>query len=80
MTKAKTRVPGLGERIKDARNAAGLTQQKTADALNMTIGAYQKYEAGSVEPPLNSLISLAIVFGVTTDFLLGLAPEASSDE
>lgn len=80
MTKAKTRVPGLSERIKEARNAAGLTQQKTADALNMTIGAYQKYEAGSVEPPLHSLVSLAIIFDVTTDFLLGLTSEEFSGE
>ena len=80
MTKAKTRVPGLGERIKDARKAAGLTQQKTADALNMTIGAYQKYEAGSVEPPLHSLISLSIVFNVPTDWLLGLTDEVRVGE
>lgn len=73
MTRTKTRIPGLGERIKEARKAAGLTQQQTADALNMTIGAYQKYEAGSVEPPLHSLVSLAIIFDVTTDYLLGMS-------
>ncbi len=68
----------MGERIKDARNAVGLTQQKTADALNMTIGAYQKYESGAVEPPLYSLVSLAIVLNVTTDYLLGMSDAESA--
>lgn len=80
MARAKNKVPGLGLRIKEARKAAGLTQQKTADALGMTIGAYQKYEAGSVEPPLYSLVSLAIVFDVTTDHLLGMSDVKSVDE
>ncbi|MDR3846074.1 MAG: helix-turn-helix transcriptional regulator [Eggerthellaceae bacterium] len=80
MTRAKTKVPGLGKRIREARMAAGLTQQKSADALNMTVRAYQKYEGGDVEPPLQSLVALAIEFNVTTDYLLGLSDEASSDE
>lgn len=80
MTRAKTKVPGLGKRIQAARVAAGLTQQKSADALRMTVRAYQKYEEGSVEPPLHSLVSLAIEFDVSTDYLLGLSPEESVDE
>lgn len=52
---------------------AGLTQQRTADQLEMTVRAYQKYEGGSIEPPLNTLVSLAIEFNVTTDWLLGLS-------
>lgn len=75
MTRAKTKVPGLGERIKAARIAAGMTQQSSANALNMTVRAYQKYEEGSSEPPLQPLVSLAIVFNVSTDYLLGLSDE-----
>lgn len=79
MTKPKTRLPGIGGRIKAARNAAGLTQQKTADSLGMTLRSYQSYEDGSTEPSLNNLVGLCVVFGVTADHLLGIAPEASSD-
>ena len=63
----------MGERIKSARKSAGLTQQKTADLLGVTVRSYQKYEDATVEPPLNTLVSLCIIFGVTSDLLLGLA-------
>lgn len=80
MTKPKTRIPGIGARIKGARLSAGLTQQRTADSLGMTLRAYQKYEDESSEPSLYNLVSLAVVFGVTTDWLLGLSDEAPAGE
>ena len=33
-------------KLKEARNKAGLTQQATANALGVTLGYYQKIEAG----------------------------------
>lgn len=80
MTKPKTRVPGLGARIKKARKSAGLTQQAVADSLGIMLRSYQKYEEDASEPSLHYLISLSIVLGTTTDNLLGLSPEALSDE
>lgn len=72
MRSATIRLPGLGSRLREARNAAGLTQQRTADELGLTVRTYQKYEEGATEPTLHNLVSLAILFGQTTDALLGL--------
>ena len=70
----------MGKRIKALRIRAGLTQQSTADSLGMTIRAYQKYEEDASEPSLHSLISLSIMFDVSTDQLLGLEPVDSAGE
>lgn len=36
----------MRKKLKEARNAAGLTQQQLADRLNITLTYYQKIEAG----------------------------------
>ena len=37
----------MREKLKEARRAAGMTQQQMADRLGITIVYYQKIEAGS---------------------------------
>ena len=39
--------------------------------LNISRGAYAKYETGINTPPTNVIISLSIFFGVTTDYIMG---------
>lgn len=39
-------VKDMRAKLKEARNKAGLTQQATANALGVTLGYYQKIEAG----------------------------------
>lgn len=80
MKSVSVKVPGFGLRLKKARIEAGLTQQKVADSIEVTSRHYQKYESGDVEPPLNTLVSLSIILGVTADYLLGLSDEVSSGE
>lgn len=76
MTRAQNRekAPGFAERLKKARIAAGLTQQQLADALEITLRNYQRYEAGETEPSLYNLITISITIGVPADRLLGLVP------
>lgn len=69
-----------GKLIRQARMDAGLTQQKSADAVGVTLRVYQSYEQGKHAPSLESLVILADLFGVTTDRLLGRTSEAPSDE
>lgn len=69
------RLPGFPERLKQARRAAGLTQQFVADSLGILLRSYQRYERGESEPSLFYLVSLAVVIGVSTDYLLGLTDE-----
>ena len=49
-----------------------------ADALDVSLRTYQKYEEGSRNPPLGTLIKMAIILDVTTDWLLG-RPEIDYD-
>lgn len=58
---------------------AGITQQSAANEIGVIVRTYQKYESGDIEPPLSALVSLAIIFNVPTDYLLGLADEALFD-
>lgn len=60
----------FGKRLRQIRMERGLTQQKTADALEMTLRSYQRYEGGHCEPPLNTLIAIADLFNVSIDYLL----------
>lgn len=74
----KQRLPGFAQRLKKARNDADMTQQNLADAVDVTLRNYQKYEAADTEPSLYKLVTLAITLGVTSDYLLGLSDEGSS--
>ena len=46
------------------------TQQNMADMLQISLNAYQKYEQAERSPSLDSLVKLADIFNVPTDFLL----------
>lgn len=59
-----------GKRIRAVRLSKKYTQQKTADALNITLRSYQRYEGDHCEPPLGTLVAIADLFDVSTDFLL----------
>ena len=52
-----------------------MTQQYLASLLNIKQQSYIRYEYGTGEPSLQTLIKLAQIFGVTTDYLLGISDE-----
>ncbi len=60
-----------GERLAELRQAKGWTQKKLAKLLNITDRAVAYYEAGQRTPPVDMLMRLADLFGVTVDYLLG---------
>lgn len=70
------------ERIKELRLSKKMTQQDVADKLGITRPAYTAYEKGKREPDFSILQSLANIFGVTTDYLLGntQVPEWATEE
>lgn len=59
-----------GKRLRMARMARKLTQQYVADSLGMTVNAYQKYEQSERFPSLDTLVKLADLFNVPTDWIL----------
>ncbi len=62
------------ENLKLARRKSGMTQQNVADAIGVVQSAYKNYEQGNREPKGNTIVKLADLFGVTTDYLLGRKP------
>lgn len=61
----------LKNNIKFARKKAGKQQKDCADAIGVTLRAWQGYEQGIREPKYEILCKIADLFGVTTDYLLG---------
>lgn len=58
------------KRLRETRMCRNLTQQKLADAVEITLRTYQKYEQGTREPSLAMLVKLADALEVPTDYLL----------
>jgi transcriptional regulator with XRE-family HTH domain len=59
------------ERLKQLRKERKYTQQQMADALGITLRAYQMYEGGENGPGVSGLIALADYFDVSLDYLVG---------
>ena len=60
----------FGKRLRAARMYRKFTQQYVADTLGMTVNAYQKYEQSERCPSLETLVKLADLFNVPTDWIL----------
>ena len=62
----------LGTRIAQLRKEAGLSQQAVADSLEIAQQTYANYEVARARPAVSMLPTLAQLFGVSVDELLGL--------
>ena len=56
--------------IRELRRTRGLTQEVLSEELNISTDQLRKIEFGSRDPSLDLLISLAVYFDVSTDYLL----------
>lgn len=59
-------------RIRDLREDNDLRQIDIAHKLNITQQQYQRYESGKTAVPVDIVISLANLYEVSVDYLLGL--------
>ena len=60
------------DRIKALREARGWTQAELARRMNMTRNGINSWEQGLSMPSPQSLVDLARLFSVSTDYLLGV--------
>lgn len=65
----------FGVKLKKLRTERNLTQLQMAEILETSKSNISKYEAGSVEPSLDTIEKLANYFCVSSDYLLGLSNE-----
>lgn len=62
----------IAERIKELRQARGWTQADLARRLSITRNGVNSWEQGLSTPSPASLVDLARLFSVSTDYLLGV--------
>lgn len=62
----------FSKRLKELRLDGGFTQQSIADELGIKQQSYARYELGNGEPSLQTLVKIAEIFDVSTDYLLGI--------
>lgn len=70
MRTTKFNMKDFGLRLRKLRQACGLTQEALSEELNISTDQLRKIECGSRGPSLDLLISLAVYFDVSTDYLL----------
>ena len=59
------------ERLIEQRKLNKITQRQLADYLQIAQPSYIRYENGSSEPSLETLVKIADYFDVSVDYLLG---------
>ena len=71
----------LTTRLREMREAQGYTKKQVGEYLNMTPEGYGHYESGKRNPTPDTIGTLASLYGVTSDYLLGLSddPNAKKD-
>ena len=68
--------------IEAERARAGMTKAGLAAAIGVSTGTLKNWQNGRTEIPANKIVALAAVFGVGTDYLLGLShaqPQTGQD-
>ena len=59
----------LGDRVKEARTKAGMTQEQCAQALNITTRNFQRIENNESEPRFKTFDDIGDLFSVSLDWL-----------
>ncbi len=71
-------MPAFNERLKQLRQAKGVTQKQVADFLKITDRGYRDYEIGNSTPNFERLLNLADYFNVSLDYLVGRSNNPNS--
>lgn len=69
----------FGNKLKELRTQAGLTQKQLAEKMQVTKSVISYYELQERNPSPEILIKLSSIFHVTTDYLLGLEANQTLD-
>ena len=62
----------LAQRMKKLRLENKMKQTEAAEALEISISAYTRYEYGQREPNATTIAAMARLYKVSADYLLGL--------
>lgn len=62
----------LPEQLRFLRGYNAVKQKEVAAALHIHRSSYAYYETGATQPSLSMVMRMALLYDVTTDFLLGI--------
>ena len=63
----------FGEQVRMLRTAKSMSQVEMAKALGVTKQSVSNWENENIMPSVDMLVKISTLFGVTTDYLLGLS-------
>jgi len=63
----------FGKRLKDLRSSLGMSQRELSEIIGVSKSSVNMYELDKREPGFSTLTSIADVFNVSVDYLLGHA-------
>ena len=62
----------LPKRLVEVRKSRGFSQAEVAKMIGLPERSYRRYELGESVTVISSIVALARLYGVSTDYLLGL--------
>lgn len=69
-----------GHRLRELRLEQGYTMEQVGGKIGIKKSSYASYESKYRQPPLDKLKSLALLYGVSVDYIIGLTDERNDDE
>lgn len=63
----------FADRLSELRKEFNMTQKELADILGVSRGTIGMYEIGQRDPDTETIIKIARIFNVTSDYLMGLS-------
>ncbi len=60
----------FSKRLNELRKAKGISAKYMAETLGIELRSYRNYESGDREPSLRTVVKLADILDVSTDYLL----------
>lgn len=67
-------VKGLSKRLRMSRINSELSKKQVSEIIGISESTVGLYESGNRQPSISSLIKLASLYKVSTDYLLGCEP------
>ena len=71
MKRERVKLRSFGEKLKEVRQQQGLTQDKFADELNISLDTVKNWEQGYNYPSIDMLVTIADYFKCDFDYLIG---------
>ena len=70
-------IPGLAQRLKDARREAGLKQREAAKAIGVDPNTIWRYENDRLNPSNSALLALSYTYGKPVGWFHGMADDGN---